>query len=671
MTGEIRNPVKLLPSLLPAEKKFARCLAEGKLCRIGNGQLPKPEERIESGEGANVVRGGIIRFFAYGGNEENPVLGSEISLKGAWISGDLDLAHASIPYALTFSKCHFGVDVNMQYAECVMLDMAGSCLTQQLRANMLKTKKDLRLGAGFFAKRGVWLLGASIGGNFQCGRGKFVGQRFALVADKIAVKGDVFLRDGFYAKGEVRILGANIDGKLDCAGGRFDNQGDFDSEERKIYAFNAERVKTGGHVYLNLHKPRGGSEPFVANGRVRFANANIGGNFNCKGGQFLHSGERSAIAAGGLRSRAVFLSEKFSAKGEVALHVAHIGNFVCTDCVRNCQSPITINLASTKSAAVDDDKNSWKPFEFILDGFTYDTFYGYSPTDSKSRLDWLARRPKQKRLKDGKMVALPFSPLPYEQAAKVLFGMGHDNDAREILLKKEREITQRKKWWQWQKSYRWLWGEFADYGYKPWKTLAWALAVVAIGWGVFSEANRIDGIVPHQPAILASQDYESKKSTSEQFPEYPEFNPLVFSMDVFIPVFALHQEPFWYPTAGSEDAFAWLRDSFAWLWGWLAGHQEILGLAIGGAILWIFLLVALAEEFFLGTRNAWVGEGMIRLGSPLIVRIVVVLCLYALGMTSPRHWYWLEIGFGWLLTSLFLLSVTGLLRPRQSSGEKN
>ena len=77
MTGEIRNPVNflsLLP-LLPAEKIFARCLATGEPCIIGDGELPK--EGIESGEGANVVRSEVIRFFAYGGNEENPVLGPD------------------------------------------------------------------------------------------------------------------------------------------------------------------------------------------------------------------------------------------------------------------------------------------------------------------------------------------------------------------------------------------------------------------------------------------------------------------------------------------------------------------------------------------------------------------------------------------------------------------
>ena len=120
-------------------------------------------------------------------------------------------------------------------------------------------------------------------------------------------------------------------------------------------------------------------------------------------------------------------------------------------------------------------------------------------------------------------------------------------------------------------------------------------------------------MVPHQPVVLAHADYKAEtippcaefKCPPERrpttvvkrlFPDYPEFNALVYSADVFIPFFALHQEPYWYPNPSDSD-------------------REVL------------------------------------------LRILPL-------------WYWLEIGAGWILTSLFLLSVTGVLRPRQSSGEK-
>ena len=683
MTQTIRNPVRWLDiqrDMTSAELFFASCLSRGDRCRLG-GVVPGAESD------KNSIRAEVIRFFAYSGDENHQILGSEILLRGGWIKGDLNLSFARVPYALSFYQCRFEGVVKVIRTKCPAFYLAKSHLSKGLKGDGLKTSGGVFMRKGFSAAGKVSLLGADIGGNLNCiggqfadpgneallvshakiGGGVFLSRGFsakgavhmigtnvggslkcsggefrnkdgnAINASQAKIGKDVLLDKGFLAEGEVRLLGASIGGQLDCAGGRFNNQGDQGWHGQRIYALNAERAKTGGHVYLNQHKSRS-KEPFTADGRVRFANANIGGNFNCKGGQFNHSGERSALAAGGLRSRAVFLSEGFSAKGEVALHVAHIGNFVCTGCEPNGKIPTTINLSSTKSAAVDDDEDSWKQFEFILDGFTYDTFYGHSPTDSDTRLKWLAKRPEKRRLKNGEMAALSFSPLPYEQAAKVLFGMGRSSDARKILLEKERRQTDDNRTPWWQKIGRKLWDGFSGYGYQAGLTVWWSLAIIAIGWLVFSHAANIGRIVPHQPAIIAKMEHSQMSPNGgfnmvcfhEEFPEYPKFNPLVFSADVFIPVFALHQEPFWSPVAGNGAAIWWL----------------------------LSLLVALVIRLSLHPRR-------------LELHVAIALCLCLLGVASPKHWYWLEIGFGWLLTSLFLLSVTGLLRPRQSSGGKD
>ena len=721
MTQAILNPVNLqsLLPLLPAEEEFARRLAGGESCTVGNENLPRvPIVHGDSANRANVVRPEVIRFFAYGGGKEDGdhlVRGESIILQGAWICGEqpLDLTHAKIPYALGFFDCHFADAVKMRFAECPALYLNGSHLARGLAADGLRTRGAVLLRGGFVAHGGVALSRAHIGGDLDCTNGEFCNPSGrAIIANQATVKGNVFLHDGFSAEGEVRLVNARIGGDLDCRGGLFANPqgfalsadgvtvdgsiqlngrfcaagevklpganigGDLDCAggcfyNPSKYALNAERVITGGHVYLNKNKHvSGGFRPFSARGRVRFANADIGRNFNCKGGQFFHSGEGAAIAAGGLRSRgAVFLSDGFAVQGNVDLHVARIGNFVCKECGPTSEG--VINLASTKAVAVDDDKKSWKLFEFILDDFTYNAFYVDSPRDAdgcKGRKKWLAKRPKETlSRKGGKKVKvpLPFSPLPYEQAAKVLFAMGHDDDAREILLAKEQEVTKRKKWWQ--KPLRWLWEKLAGYGYKPAQTCVAGMIVIAIGGGVFWFADQNERMVPHQPVVLAKEEYQTARKTGAHpaeavrlaVPGYPEFNPLVFSADVFIPLFALHQEPFWYPVGGSENILAWL-----------AASQHALALAFGGAILALWMFIALDEELRSWPRLAKRWKRLRRQGCSLVLRAAVVLSFCALGLASPRHWYWLEIGFGWILTSLFLLSVTGVLRPRQSSGEK-
>ena len=206
-----------------------------------------------------------------------------------------------------------------------------------------------------------------------------------------------------------------------------------------------------------------------------------------------------------------------------------------------------------------------------------------------------------------------FSPLPYEQAAKVLFGMGHANDAREILLEKERLQTKDERTPWHHKIGRRLWDVFAGYGYRLRRTACWMAGFVLVGAFLFNFADGNGRMVPHQPVVLANAEYREatnppcaefkcppeKRPTElvkRLFPDYPEFNALVYSADVFIPFFALHQEPYWYPKPREMDG---------WFFRWFM-----------------------------------------------------------------PFWYWLEIGAGWVLTSLFLLSITGLLRPRQSSGEK-
>ena len=603
---EIRNPAKLPTDLNPAEKHFARCLAAGEFCKIGNGKLPEPEERIESGDNANMVRSEVIRFFAYGGNEKDPVSGEIILLHGAWISGALDLTHANIPYVLRFENCHFAIPVGMQHAECAALYLNGSRLAQGLLADGLTTKGSVNLRDNFFAEGEVRLLGANIGGNLDCTDGKFhhLG-KYALVADGLATKGSVNLLDGFFAEGEVRLLGANIGGNLNCIGGKFHNLGGN--------ALNVDGMTTKGSVNLR--------SKFSAEGEVRLLGANIGGNLDCENGKFHNSG-RKALSADGLTTKGdVFLRNSFSAKGEVRLLGANIGgNLDCTGGKfhnpdenkyaldvyggninsglfwRKTTCEGNVNLASAKADVLADDSDSWKSCKVVLDGFTYNRFA--NPMDAWFRIGWLAKRPDGRR----------FSPLPYEQAAKVLRTAGKDIEAWDIEWEKNRQQREADKASLIQEFGGWLLDTLKDAGYRPWRIVRWGLFVMALGVAVFAGADYHSNIVPTHPVVALSDDYKRKiapncgmRPTQAVPPEYPAFNPLVFSLDVFTPSAVFHQEDSWGPRSGGGD---WLDFDFD--------------------ILWLLTL-----------------------------------------------WYWLEVAMGWILTSMLLLSVTGLLRPRQSSGERD
>ena len=575
MTQPILNPVNLqsLLPLLPAEQRFARCLGEGKPCEVGNGKLPdlqKPIE-IESGDAANVVRGEVIRFFAYGGDGKNPVRGSVIDLQGAWISGDLDLTHANIPYALFFGHCHFADSVVMQHAECAALNLGGSHLAKGLQADGLTTKGGVYLRKGFSAH-------------------------------------DEDLCEGFSADDEVRLSGASIGGQLDCVGGEFHNP--------KGFALVVEHAKIGEGLHWRRIKGEG-----------------------------------------------------------------------------------VVNLSSAKAGVLADDLDSWKPFKVILDGFTYDQIVG--PTDADSRLKWLANRPR--KLPDG--TPLSFSPLPYEQAAKVLFGMGHDNDAWQILLEKERIRMRREKesggtfspvaheaaanvlfamgrgreardtLWEkedlltkrgdfprWWRVGRRVWDFLAGYGYRPWKrTFARSLAVILFGAAVFAFADHHGNIVPAHPVVMVNEDYKGKiapagdmrptRAAPDAIPEYPEFNALVFSLDVFTPSAVFHQEESWAPRSENKS--------------WRMSLSLLLIVASATLALCLLWLAALGLLCLVpALARHW--ESLWRRG----VGVFLTAGLLAFFSAEATWWYWIEIAAGWILVPLFLLSVTGVLRPRQSSGEK-
>ena len=108
---------------------------------------------------------------------------------------------------------------------------------------------------------------------------------------------------------------------------------------------------------------------FSAEGEVRLPDANVG-RLSCKGGRF-HNLEGCALNAEGVIVHSLFIWIETSGGGIVALVHAKVGIFA-------------------------DDADSWKPFDVVLDGFTYNSFAG--PVDAQSRLDWLGNRPARNAL---------------------------------------------------------------------------------------------------------------------------------------------------------------------------------------------------------------------------------------------------------------------------------
>jgi len=237
-----------------------------------------------------------------------------IQVCGARIDGKLDLQFAKISFPLVFEKCAVYKDINLSGARIFGLYLSGT-YTCSIIADGLKVDGNLYLNNGFKANGTVHLSGATIGGDLNCDKGKFINPKgYSIKADGIEVKCCVFMRKGFRSTGKVCLPDTVIGGSLYC------NKGQFVNPEGVALSLNAMRIKNS--VFL--------CNGFKAQGEVALYSGMIGSNLHCTNGQFINPG---GIAFGADRlnvNNSVLLNDGFKAKGEVRLYSGTIGgNLEC------------------------------------------------------------------------------------------------------------------------------------------------------------------------------------------------------------------------------------------------------------------------------------------------------------------------------------------------------
>lgn len=155
--------------------------------------------------------------------------------------------------------------------------------------------------------------------------------------------------------------------------------------------------------------------------------------------------------------------------------------------------------------------------------------------EAVGRRDSVARRVAWIRRSPG------YGPQPYEQLASWYRAIGHDEDARRVLLAKQRHrrrslsLPAR------------AWGHLLDvtvgYGYRPWLAGIWLLVLTLLG----SLAFGADSPRPVKPG------------------EGAPFQPLVYTLDLLIPIGGLGQRTAWYWTDDSLQWLAYLLIALGWV----------------------------------------------------------------------------------------------------------
>ena len=307
---------------------------------------------------------------------------------------------------------------------------------------------------------------------------KFLNQDdWTLFAGGITVDGGFFGRHGFESKGAIRLVGACLNGGifLDHANLMATNFG----------ALVADNMKVEGRMVC---------DGLVVEGAVRMPRCRING-------QLSWDGSIIRASDSGLDCRRLVAEE-----------------FILTSA-----EPIdgSVDLGGTHVSVFCDDPKTW-PTDLRLDGFVYGSLIARSRRSGPDRPPdrYLADSsnasaeilPARERLRWLRLTTTGYRPQPYEQLAQFYRSVGHDDEARKVLLAKQRNrrSTQTIAGRPWGYLLDWSVG----YGYRPWLAALWLIALVTAGTIVFS--------LKPPPAL--------DPRTA------PEFDPFVYTINLLLPI---------------------------------------------------------------------------------------------------------------------------------------
>lgn len=146
---------------------------------------------------------------------------------------------------------------------------------------------------------------------------------------------------------------------------------------------------------------------------------------------------------------------------------------------------------------------------------------------------------------------VPFAPSgnryvtqPYTQLASVYRAIGQDEQANTVLVARAERIGELSPLFSAQGLwYRYL-GRLIGYGYEPFRAIKIGVAIVLVGSIVFAIGARRNLMAETKLAEeVISIEGESRLVSAT----YPRFNPLVYSLDVFLPFVDLLQICYWLP----------------------------------------------------------------------------------------------------------------------------
>ena len=235
---------------------------------------------------------------------------ARLELRGARITGMLDLSYARIEPAIALRDCAFDQPIVLTEARLGALALDGSEFPG-IEAPNLEVESDLELSR-VRSSRTVNLTGAHLQRDLRL-RGARLSrgedQQAALAADHLVVDGSVACDGGFEATGTITMAGARVNGAVRLDGAKITVRG-----QQKL-AFNGDGM-TVGHDFT--------AEGLRAGGEVRLVDVSIASTLELRGAELVSDDGVALRLDRAEISSSLYCDRGFKAVGDIAAIGTHV-----------------------------------------------------------------------------------------------------------------------------------------------------------------------------------------------------------------------------------------------------------------------------------------------------------------------------------------------------------
>ncbi|MFL1902835.1 oxidoreductase [Streptomyces tauricus] len=459
--------------LTPPERAVWDAFPEGRVVDLSSG-VPEEDDAVGGPQWGpeRTVRAEVLAALLLGANSARPGAVAALNLTGARIVGRLDLAGGDIAHTVHLASCRLEETVNLRGSATRTIRMT-YCRVRDVNAQMARIEGRFDLRGTTLRGGRLALTNAHVSGELSLNGATLEADgKWALFAGGLVAEGAVFCRTGFTTKGGLRLLGAQLSGGLFLDGARLENP------DGEVLIADSATITT-----LEL------TDGFSATGAVRLRGAHITNRLSLRGATLGEPG--AALDLARLQVAELELTPAVAPPGGIDLRSARV------EVLRDNETGRTARLR--------------------LEGLAYTSLHADDAppaglgerVGADRRVAWIRRSPG-------------YSPQPYEQLAGWYRLIGHDDDARLVLLEKQRHrrgtlhpVAR-------------IWGRVFDatvgYGYRPWRAGGWLILLSLIGTLVFRT---------HTP-------------TANKQGEGPPFSALAYTLDLLIPIGGFGQRGAWH-----------------------------------------------------------------------------------------------------------------------------